>query len=151
MTDSHRHLLVLISVTSDISTGIMATTPKRRTLNHVSEDVWAATYARFINNDVNLQDLLSPPLYDFLFHFSRKASTSVGFLLPAILVTINFILAAKGGMVQVKRDFERNLNLFWVMVGSPTTGKTTAINSAVVTPLTDVPDINNLRLTIIYL
>ena len=47
----------------------------------------------------------------------------------------------------MKRTFHRNLNLFWFMVGNPTTGKTTAINLGVVNPLKDVPEVNKFRKT----
>ena len=90
----------------------MATTPKRGNIKNVTDEMWAEMYARFINNDVDYERILSPPLYQYLLHVSRRANTAIGFVLGSILVTVNFMLALKGAMISVKRTFHRNLNLF---------------------------------------
>ena len=90
----------------------MASTPKRSKKMKLSKETCAMLYAKFINNDIDLEEAFGGDLFQFLDLYSRSRGTTPGLLLPTMVVATNFILGYAGCTVKVGGDHVANLNTF---------------------------------------
>ncbi|XP_066928517.1 uncharacterized protein [Clytia hemisphaerica] len=119
---------------------------KRRAIDSVEDDGWAELYTRLINSaddggnngagEVTV-NLINNKAANFLKLYANKHGFNGAFLMPAILTTINFMLSRIGARVQVRDGFVLNLNTYWLFVGQPTTGKSSAIKHGITDPIPD--------------
>ena len=79
-------------------------------------------------------------------------------MLPALIATVNFLLSTKKVKIQVSDGFNQCLNLYMILVGPPSSGKSPAIKDAVLDPLQQIDDdliqqtvISNITLSGTYL
>ncbi|XP_066912003.1 uncharacterized protein [Clytia hemisphaerica] len=113
---------------------------KRAAINAISDDVWADLYARLINsneeNEISL-NLINNRVSKFISLFANKHGFNASFFIAPILTTINFLLSRVGSKVTIRDGFEMNLNTYWLFVGQPTTGKSSAIKHGITEPIPD--------------
>ena len=112
--------------------------PAKKRLMTFNDEHWSTLYGRAIENDPGLQDILSPSLFEFTRNFASSRMTTDGMILPTVLTTINFVLAANEVRVQTNANFKQNLNTYFLVVGQPFTGKIPAVTCAAREPIAEL-------------
>ena len=73
--------------------------------------------------DLNIKEILSNDLYNFLNMNAISEGTNIGFLFASVLCIVNFLLSTRKSFIEIREDYRRNLNTMMIFVGLPSTGK----------------------------
>ena len=73
--------------------------------------------------DLNIKEILSNDLYNFLNMNAISEGTNIGFLFASVLCTVNFLLSTRKSFIEIREGYRRNLNTMMIFVGLPSTGK----------------------------
>ncbi|XP_057290903.1 uncharacterized protein LOC130613599 [Hydractinia symbiolongicarpus] len=88
-----------------------------------SDETWAELNKKLMEHEINYNKVLTEPLYQFIDAIAKSVGTNIGFVLPSILTTINYLASSQNFNCEI-RD------------GQPSTGKSPAIKVSVSNPLT---------------
>ena len=100
---------------------------------------------RLISVPFSFEDVFTDRVYEFITNKATALSTSVGYMVPCLLATTAFVTGLNGTTVSSSTDHKATLNLYSVVVGPPTTGKSQAMKQCAIEPLIAVRDNNKLR------
>ena len=99
----------------------------KKVVEQQSEDTWAALNQKLMENDVNLENVLSKDLFKFLKNKATVNSTNIGYVLASLMTSVNFLLSRRKCQIELRNNFRLNLHTLWLFVGWPSTGKSPAI------------------------
>ena len=111
---------------------------KIRVINKQTDETWALLYKRLASMNVQYERIIHPEIVEFFINKAKSVATHIGFMLPSVIVTCNFLLATKKVKIEAQVSYQQNLNLFMMLLGPPSTGKSPAIKEAVVEPLQNI-------------
>ncbi len=108
------------------------------------EKTWCDLHRRLISVPFSFEDVFTEPVYEFIKNKAIALSTSIGYMVPCLLTTTAFVTGLNGTTVSSSTDHRTTLNLYSVVVGPPTTGKSQAMKECAMDPLIAVRDNNDL-------
>lgn len=111
-------------------------------INAQTDETLANLNKRFFDQKIDFSKILSTNLLSFVQSYATSNGTNVGYVIPSILTTINFLAAKKCCKVEIHDGYFANLNTLLIFVGQPSTGKSPALKCAVTRPLenTEITD-----------
>ena len=94
----------------------------KRIIDSESYESWSKLYSKLILNAIKTSDVISAEVYEFLHSSASASGTNVGYVLCAMLTTLNFILSKNKSCIEIRDGFKINLNTLFIFVGQPSTG-----------------------------
>ncbi len=104
------------------------------------EKTWCDLHRRLISVPFSFEDVFTEPAYEFIKNKAIALSTSIGYMVPCLLTTTAFVTGLNGTTVSSSTEHRTTLNLYSVVVGPPTTGKSQAMKECAMDPLIAVRD-----------
>ena len=100
------------------------------------KDSWSALRKRLADGlkEVNFECLLTPELFGILDCLAKVNGTNFGMFFFAAIATTSYFLASAKMLVK-RNNYEQPMNLFMLIVGPPTSGKSSAFKNGCVEPL----------------
>ena len=108
------------------------------------EKTWCDLHRRLISVPFSFEDVFTDRVFEFVTNKATALSTSIGYMVPCLLTTTAFVTGLNGTTVSSSTDHRTTLNLYSVVVGPPTTGKSQAMKECAMEPLIAVRDDNDL-------
>ena len=111
---------------------------QQKRLINVDDQFWQDMYARFVNNDPGLHDVLTQDFLQYLNLYATSNGTTVGMVFPCLLSVVNYVMAAKGCCVTMSSKHRQNFNTSILVGGDPFTGKSPAVDCTVRNPINNI-------------
>ena len=108
------------------------------------EKTWCDLHRRLISVPFSFEDVFTQRVYELINNKAIALSTSTGYMVPCLLTTTASVTSLNGSTVCSSTDHRTTLNLYSVVVGPPTTGKSQAMKECSMDPLIAVRDNNDL-------
>lgn len=107
--------------------------PRLTKLRKQPDSTWALLQKRLIAVPDPVQKLFQPEVWTFIVNKSHPLNTNAGYVSTSIMATTAFI--TRSASTVSTETQEMPLNLYYIFVGSPTTGKFQAIKKCAVSPM----------------
>ena len=117
---------------------------KLQKINKQHEKTWTKLHQRLTQVRFDFAELFSPEVKEFIKRKATSLSSNTGYLVPALLTTTSFVASMKSRILT--NSHEIPANIYSIIVGPPTTGKTQSITTAAQNPMQclqkdmDLPD-----------
>ena len=92
--------------------------------------------------EFNYGDIFSASVSEFIKKIAQSVSSCEGYFIPSLITTTSFVAGMNS--VVVNKGQTMPLNIFSVVVGPPTTGKSAAMSECCMNPLLAVRDDNDM-------
>ena len=103
------------------------------------QNTWTGLNTRMsVDNQLDFVRILDPDVRCYLELKAKTKKTNLGYMFASILTTTNYLLAKVNSKVITSADVIGegiNPNIMTILVGEPSSGKSQAINTAVIEPL----------------
>ena len=103
-------------------------------INNQQDETWSELNKRFLEHNIDYVKIISPELHLFLSNSAMSVGTNIGYIINCLITTINFLLSKRKCKVEVRPNYEINLNMFMIFAGQPSTGKSSAIKMVISKP-----------------
>lgn len=115
---------------------------KLQKISKQPETTWTDLHQRLLSMPFDYSELLSSDVYQFVRNIATSVSSCEGYFLPCLITTTAFVI----GNSSLIRNAEQTMpiNLFSVVIGPPTTGKSVALNKCCMEPLITLRDNNDM-------
>lgn len=113
-------------------------------LSRQHEKTWCDLQRRLITLPFSFENVFPNEVFQFIQNQATAMSSSVGYIVPCLLTTTAFVTSLNGSSLCSRSGQKMPLNLFSVVVGPPTTGKSQAMKECSVDPLLTVRDNHDL-------
>ena len=119
-------------------------TSKLQKINKQHERTRTMLHKRLINMPFQYEDIFEEDVKEFVRQKAQSMSTNTGYLVPALLATTSFVASLTSKIMTTTHSV--TANLYTIIVGPPTTGKTQSISIAAQDPMQqlqeamDLPD-----------
>ena len=104
------------------------------------ENTWSQLHRRLISIPVSYQDVFPQDVFKFIRNQALSISSSIGYMVPCLLTTTAFVSGMNNSVIALSAEHEMPLNLYTIVVGPPTTGKSQSMRVCSVEPLIAVRD-----------
>ena len=111
---------------------------KQARLGRQHENTWADLHRRLIAMPFDFEEMFSKNVYDFIINKAMSVSSSIGYFVPCLLGTTSFVVGLNSLISHNNQCFP--CNLYWMVIGPPTTGKSQAMKECAVDPLLLIRD-----------
>lgn len=118
----------------------MLSSSKLLKVSKQQEKTWCHLHRRLISLPFSFQDVFSEDVYDFVNNQAISISSSIGYMVPCLLATTAFVAGLNGSSVSSNSGHTIPFNLYSVVVGPPTSGKSQALKVCTIDPLVAVRD-----------
>ena len=115
---------------------------KIQRLNKQHESTWAELHKRLISMPFSYTEIFNPAVGEFVRNVSHSVSSSEGYFVPCLISTTAFLVGT--GSLIARGDQLMPLNLYTVVIGPPTTGKSIALSQCSMEPLITIRDDNDI-------
>ena len=115
---------------------------KIQRLNKQHESTWTELHKRLISMPFSYSEIFNSAVGEFVKNTSLSLSSCEGYFVPCLISTTAFIVGTAS--LIARRDQLMPLNLYTVVVGPPTTGKSIALSKSCMEPLITIRDDNDI-------
>ena len=99
---------------------------------------WSRLHQRISAIPFDLSNAIDASVFTFLDNKAKSMGSCVGYLMPAILTTVCYLMSTKNVKVRLTEVFSQAVNLYTILVGPPSTAKSPAMKEGVTAPLEEV-------------
>ena len=99
------------------------------------ENTWAQLHRRLISLPFSYKDVFPDEIYNYIENQAVSRSSSIGYMVPCLLTSTAFVAGMNNSAVAVSPDHKVPFNLYSMIVGPPTTGKSQALGECALQPL----------------
>lgn len=92
-------------------------------------------FRRLISLPFSYEDVFPEDVYNYINNQAVSRSSSIGYMVPCLLVTTAFVAGMNNSLVAISHDHKVPLNLYSMIVGPPTTGKSQALGECALQPM----------------
>ena len=107
-------------------------------INRQNASTWSKLHQRVSTIPFDYAQAMDATVLQFIKNKAKSVGSSVGFLMPAILTAVCYILSTKNVKVKLTEAFSQAVNLYTILVGPPSTAKSPAMKEGVTAPLEEV-------------
>ncbi len=111
---------------------------KQAKLGRQHENTWADLHRRVISVPFDYEELFPINVHNFIRNKAVSMSSCTGYFVPCLLSTTSFVLGLNSYISNGSRSFP--CNMFMMVIGPPTTGKSPAMKECSVDPLILIRD-----------
>ncbi|KAJ8048277.1 hypothetical protein HOLleu_00528 [Holothuria leucospilota] len=114
-------------------------------INKQQEETWTGLHRRLTSIDFDLGSVFCGQVASFIENSAKAISSCTGYALSCLLTTCGFISARKT-LIKMPNGHTQNSNIFQLVVGPPSTGKSQALKKFALDPVKtlaedlDIPD-----------